>query len=287
MAMLCGCAAALLAAACGGATRQPEVQLQRAPENLARARHVVIVLIDGLRPDALTREHAPFVESRLAGCAYTLEARTVTPSVTLPSHASMISGLPPSKHRITWNSYQPERGNIRVTTIFDVAHDAGLHNALFGGKLKLLQLIKPDTVNEVSVSDRPGVEVMREAREHLARQRPHLTLIHLPDPDLAGHRYGWMSPQQLEAVRRMDALVGDLFATLEAFPEDESWAVILTSDHGGHGTHHGAATPLDTTIPWVICGNGVEPRQLPALSITATAAATLNALGLPADLPRD
>jgi predicted AlkP superfamily pyrophosphatase or phosphodiesterase len=278
-----GCAVLLSAAACS-VSRAPQTrpQPQPAPAGLAHASRVVIVLVDGLRPDAITGDDAPFLHSRLERCAYSLEAQTVRPSVTLPSHASMISGLDPKDHKVTWNSYWPERGYLRAPTIFDAAHEAGLATALFGGKRKLVQLAKPDTIDVVSSPDRPGAEVMGEALDYLARPRPGLVLIHLPDADAAGHRHGWMSREQLDAIRELDGELRRLFETLEG--QEESWAVIVTSDHGGHGTHHSAATPVDTTIPWILCGGGVEPRELPPLSITATARVALETLGLPTEL---
>jgi predicted AlkP superfamily pyrophosphatase or phosphodiesterase len=264
----------------GCAARGPvaDVEVQPAPEGLARAKHVVLVLVDGLRPDSITAENAPFLRDRLEVCAYTLEAQTVRPSVTLPAHVSMVTGVPPNKHKVTWNSHAPRRGYVRVETVFDVVHRAGMSTALIGGKKKLLHLVRPDVVDYVSTSDRRSADVIEEALPFLASQRPQLTLLHLPDVDLAGHQKGWMSKRQLEVIRETDGMLRRLFETLESF--EESWAVILTSDHGGHGRHHEGATAQDTTIPWIVCGSDVDPAELPPVSITATAGTALGILGL-------
>jgi len=280
--MLLGCLVLVLAPSCA-AKKPAQVELQDPPAGLARARHVVIVLIDGLRADAVTAQNAPFLHAELAHCAYTLEAQTTKPSVTLPSHASMISGVPPSEHRVTWNTYEPRRGTIGVRTIFDVAHEAGLSVALFGGKEKLQQLAKPGTLDRLSTNERFAAEVMDEALPYLAEKRPNLTLLSLPDVDRAGHAQGWMSDFQREAIRNTDDLLRRLFETLEQYPAEESWAVILTADHGGHGHHHSGGARIDTTIPWILCGGGVQPAKLAPLSITATARVTLQILGLQAD----
>lgn len=271
----------------GCAARGPaaEVEVQPAPRGLARAEHVVVVLVDGLRPDAITVEGAPFLHGKLAVCAYTLEAQTVRPSVTLPAHVSMVTGLPPSKHKVSWNRYSPRRGHVRKETVFDAAHRAGLSTAMFGGKEKLLHLVRPGVVDFVSTSDRTSSEVLQEALPYLSAQRPQLTLLHLPDVDVLGHRWGWMGKRQLEAVRETDRMLQRLFETLEAF--EESWAVILTSDHGGHGRHHDGATAPDTTIPWIVCGNEVDPAELPPVSLTATAGTALEILGLDTVLNSD
>jgi len=271
----------------GCVAKKSKVQVQPPPEGLARAKHVVIVLVDGLRPDSITTEHSPFLHGALERCAYTLEAQTIQPSVTLPAHASMVSGLPPSEHRITWNTYEPRRGHIQVETIFDVAHEAGLTTALIGGKEKLLHLVRPGVVDKVSTSDRLSHEVMEDALPYIASERPNLILIHLPNLDLVGHSAGWMSEEQLESVRANDDHVRHLFETLGRFPPEESWALILTADHGGHGRYHGTRAWQDTTIPWIVCGGAVEPAELSPVSITATAPTALEILGLETELNAD
>ena len=47
-------------------------------------RKVLLILADGMRADALEACGNPFVGEFLHGSAYTLRARTVMPSVTLP-----------------------------------------------------------------------------------------------------------------------------------------------------------------------------------------------------------
>ncbi|HEY5902494.1 MAG TPA: alkaline phosphatase family protein, partial [Anaerolineales bacterium] len=62
---------------------------------------VVIISIDGLRPDAIDAAPMPVLQELLRGGAYSLSAQTVMPSTTLPAHTSMLSGLCPSAHGIT------------------------------------------------------------------------------------------------------------------------------------------------------------------------------------------
>jgi phosphonoacetate hydrolase len=71
---------------------------------------VLILSIDGLRPDAIALAPMPNLLAILQNSAYTLSAQTVYPSVTLVAHASMLSGLCPSKHGVDWNDYLPEKG---------------------------------------------------------------------------------------------------------------------------------------------------------------------------------
>lgn len=240
-----------------------------------RAR-VAIVSVDGLRPDALVPAEALNILALAQRGARALEARTVFPSITLPAHASMLSGCQPAVHGLTWNDYQAERGAIQVPTVFSLAHGAGLRTALVAGKEKLRHLDAPGTLDSfVLVTDGDGAAATAAVTE--AARGFGLLFVHLPDVDLTGHAHGWMSTEYLAAVARADAAVGRILAAL---PRDTT--VILTADHGGHGTSHGSADPADMRIPWIVAG----PRIPPGLELRApvqiedTAATAAHVLGL-------
>ena len=79
--------------------------------------------------------------------AYSLNAQTVYPSVTLVSHASMLGGVCPSKHGVDWNDYLPERSFAIGTDLFDLAHTAGLQTVMYVGKKKLRQVTEPSSTD--------------------------------------------------------------------------------------------------------------------------------------------
>src|SRR5262245_62181782 len=60
--------------------------------------HVVIISEDGLRPDALLPEYAPRHLELMAEGAVARDATTIEQAYTLPSHASMLSGVPAEMH---------------------------------------------------------------------------------------------------------------------------------------------------------------------------------------------
>ena len=67
---------------------------------------VVLILLDGMRPDAL--DGIPLVEELRKTASYTLDAETVFPSVTLPCHMSLFHSVDPSRHGILSNTYTPQ-----------------------------------------------------------------------------------------------------------------------------------------------------------------------------------
>lgn len=271
--------AALLSAGCAE-SRKP-VRLRAAPLELARADHVVIVVVDGLRADGVAPLLMPKLHTRLLEeSAYTLEARTVRPGKTLPAHTSLVTGLTPQQHGVEWNSHRPELLPIEMTTIFDVAHQAGRSTAIFAGKTKLLLIAPPDALDRRSICDRDNSEILIEALEHIVEEQPQLTLIHLPDTDRVGHRHGWMSKKQFATLNELDQQLAQLFAQLTELRRSGSWALILTADHGGSGFFHGGGTPEESTVPWMVWGDGVEPRELEPLSLLETAPTALRILEL-------
>jgi len=116
-------------------------------------RTVVIVSWDGGKPSVIRalaqRGELPTIRSLMADGSYTFIAETIVPSSTLPSHASMLTGLSYRRHGVDWNSYQPEKGTVTVTTIFELAKKAGLRTAMVFSKEKFKHLAKPKTVDVV------------------------------------------------------------------------------------------------------------------------------------------
>src|SRR5690242_8821085 len=86
---------------------------------IPEAEHVLLISIDGCRPDVLLRAKTPNVHKLVESGSYTFWARTIPPAITLPAHASMLTGVTPEKHGITWNK-QVEDADIarpKVPTI--------------------------------------------------------------------------------------------------------------------------------------------------------------------------
>ena len=252
------------------------------PTSSHRASRVLILSIDGLRPDAIQAAPMPNLLNLMqTSAAYTLNARTVFPSVTLVSHASMLGGVCPSKHGVYWNDYLPTLGYASGTDLFDIAHAYGLRTVMHVGKEKLRQVTEPFSTDVFTyVNDRDLVVTQRLLDDF--PQDFGLLFVHFPLVDGMGHVYGWMSPEQLSVVFRADEALGLILAELEARGLRDETLIIVTADHGGHSTTHGSSLPEDMTIPWIASGPGVQPRVLTTQVHTMdTAATAAYALGLP------
>ncbi len=274
-------ASGLFAIACGAASL-PTSPAIPTPTPAAPVR-VVIVSIDGLRPDAVQQLNPPNLRALREKGAYTWQAQTITPSNTLPSHVSELTGYPPARHGITWDDYLPAKGTIQVPTIFLAARRANQRTAMVAGKEKFNTLRDTAEMDVFVGGTRSDADVAEQAVAQLYTG-VDLLFVHLPDVDLAGHATSWMSATFLDKVAKADAAVGRIMGALP-----ENTTLIVTADHGGHGSNHGTTDRLDMTIPWIVAGPRIRPGYaitgpVSTLDTTATAAYVLG-LTLPADVP--
>ncbi len=257
------------------------------------ADHVLVISIDGLRPDAIQRFNAFTILRLMREGSYALTAQTILPSKTLPSHISMLTGVDADAHGITWNDERvDDHGHVDVPTVFGLAKADGFRTAAFFSKTKFHHLEAPNTIDYVR-SPRGGIfdfrwdaaRTVKEFGRHLASgEAPNLVFVHIGEPDYAGHVFGWMGRAYGNAVRAADQAVAQLLDRAEDRFGRGNFTVILTADHGGHDRNHGSEYPRDTTIPWIVWGKGVAAGvELPAgIRTMDTAATALWLLGVDA-----
>lgn len=255
-----------------------------APVPPPQAERVLIISFDGLPPGGIGKAPMSRLITLMESSAYSLSAQTILPSSTLPSHASMLTGLCPAKHGVYWNDYVPENGYALGVNLFDLAHDAGLRTVMVVGKEKLRQLVRPESTDVYIYKEDDSTITTLAVAE--IREGFGLMFVHLPSGDISGHEWGWMGAIQMWHYRQDDKYLGAILDTLDKRGLLESTLIILTADHGGYRTSHGGDLPQETTIPWIVSGPGVIPGPLSSfIQTTDTAATAAFMLGLP--IPRE
>jgi len=237
----------------------------------AATKHVFIISFDQGNPALIQRSAMPTFNGMAAAGAHTWSAYTIVPSLTLPSHTSMLTGVGPQVHQVLWNDYQTNKGLVKVPTIFSLAKQRGLVTAMFVGKEKFEHLVLPGSV-DAFVWPHPEDDARAVAQMFAAQVgtlKPNLCFIHFRDPDTAGHKYGANSPEKMSALANCDAALKLIMDAIAAAGLTDSSVIILTADHGGHNAKdkegktigtHGSAETEDVTIPWVVWGRGVKPH---------------------------
>lgn len=243
------------------------------PEPVPVATSVLAVSIDGLNPRALRRlgrERTPVLHRLRRTGASTLNARTaVEQTETLPNHTTMVTSrridARRGGHGVTWNDDRTRPRTVQaaaghdVSSVFRQVHRAGRRTALFASKTKLSLFERswPVAVHRDVVRTDNG-RLARVVRRDLRAGPRALRFVHLSEPDVVGHRRGFMSAAYLDAVARVDRLLGTLLTTLRRQGIADTTVVVVTADHGGAGSGHGDPTLLaNYRIPFLARGPGV------------------------------
>ena len=221
---------------------------------------VILILVDGMRPDGFEQCGNPFVEELKKNSAYTLNAKTVFPSVTLPCHFSLFYGVSPEKHKIFTNTYAPQ--DVYLEGLFERIKMVRKKSCMYYSwePLRELSHLKSITSSEyVNISNFKDVDsiVTERAIKGIKEINPDFAFVYLGMTDAVGHKMGWMEENYLNCVS--DA-IDDVKKIVDATKGE--YAIVLTADHGGHGTSHGTNTDEDMTIPLIIYGDDVEKGEL-------------------------
>ena len=253
------------------------------------AKYALVITVDGLRPDAISKSDAPNIKSLMKGGSNSLEALTVIPSRTIPAHTSLVTGLNSKRHGMELNQWTPIMGYVDTETMFSIAKKHGLKTAMFVGKDKLEYLAKPGSVDHFEStreSPRSVQEIIARFSSYVKADKPELVLIHFPEPDLTGHKAGWMSKEYIKAFEDVDRAIGEILVSLRKAGIYDNTFIVITADHGGHGKGHGSSNLYDMTIPWIAFGKGVMKghKIREKVFIYDTAPTILFALGIEAPL---
>jgi len=251
-------------------------------------RRVVLVVLDGLRPDAIRQFGLRRVAAFAQNGASTFTAQTVNPSITPCAMASLLTGAAPERHGIRSERIQLPRPRGPV---HPVARELARHSMPSSFFMPRVPFLMRGIASKLATALGLGLfrhhgddagEVLAAARRSLDTQTRGLIVLHWLDADRAGHASGWMSQEYGEAAQRMDAALGALEEAVDL--SDPTTLLIALADHGGGGAtprHHNSAHPLDTTIPVMLVGGAVVPGELGAgVSLTDVPATILWALGV-------
>lgn len=220
---------------------------------------VLLILADGMRPDAL--RGVPFAEHLLERSAYTLRARTVFPSITLPCHMSLFHSVDPQRHGISTNTYTPQ---VRpINGLCEQLSLAKKTTAFFYDWQELRDLARPGSLDAGFYyrGYRPGTSALLadEAIRYLTREVPDFVFLYFGLPDHVGHscKSGWMGPEYLQSVQEVWEQIQRVMDAA-----GNGYTVFITADHGGHDRVHGTELPEDMTIPVICCGPMFQPGEI-------------------------
>ena len=243
----------VVAAAAWYFTRSNAFEIERNAD-----RNILLVTIDTLRADALGtyggRATTPALD-RLAASGARFDFVHAHAVVTLPSHASILSGRYPYEHGIRDNTGY--RFPAATPTLPTLLKAQGFVTAAFVGGFPLVRQFglatgfdvyddRLGTRGERAEAERPAPDVVRAAREWIGKQQGKwLTWIHVYDPHTP-----YAPPPEWASRFPADPYLGEVSAVdaaLAGLLDDLASAtrptlVVVTADHGESLGEHGEAT---------------------------------------------
>lgn len=244
---------------------------------------VLLILADGFKPDMVVDSGNPYGKHLLELGSYSLEAKTVFPSVTLPCHMSLFHSVEPDRHGILTNTYVPQSRPVKG--LCEQLSDAGKTCAFFYDWEELRDLSRPSSLTysffvsgEKNSYEKADEMVLHNALSYLSDEKPDFAFVYLGLTDAVGHSYGWMTDEYVKGCAASIERIRNLAECLK-----EEYHIIITADHGGHGRDHGTRMAEDMLIPVICIGEGFEPgRQLGDVSICDLAPTIVSMLGVSA-----
>jgi len=143
-------------------------------------KRVLIISIDGMRPDVLLRAKAPNIRELMLHGSFTFWAESTETANTLPTHVSMLTGVTPAKHNIAWNDDREAESNTFSTpTLFELAKKAGYTTSMVVGKHKLRMIAKPGMVDWLKAPDKTTIDDAPSIAARAAQLLRALTARHV------------------------------------------------------------------------------------------------------------
>lgn len=221
---------------------------------------MILISIDGMRPDGLQQCGHPFVNELEKRCSFTYWASSVYPTVTFPCHFSMAHSVTPQRHGILTNTYVPQ---VRpVNGLFERITALGGISAMFYGWEPIRDIASPGTLMFANfmnayTGESVDTELTNKAVECITKHTPDFVFLYMVDTDeKGGHDNGWMSDEYL---RRIFIAVDNVKRIFDAFADQ--YSIIVMADHGGHDRSHGTEMPEDMTVPLFCYGNDFIPGK--------------------------
>jgi membrane-anchored protein YejM (alkaline phosphatase superfamily) len=250
---------------------------------------VVLVILDGLRADAIDTYALPNLIRLRRAAAFTTEATTIEPSVTWAAMTSLMTGVSPAMHGVVSDTIQLPRPRTELHPLPSLLAEHGLPStAMLASIPRLFKAVAALIGRRLGVGDlrfagTGAEEILSSARDRLDDQRRGLIFLHWPDADRAGHDFGWMTTQYQRAAIDLDRSLGRLLDVID-LDNDPDTLLIALADHGGGGVDprdHMTDHRHDRTIPMCFAGPRVVPGDLgPGLSLLDVPPTILWALGI-------
>ncbi|MDR2027359.1 MAG: alkaline phosphatase family protein [Prevotellaceae bacterium] len=230
--------------------------------------HVYVIGVDGLSSEGLNKAQTPHMDELIRNGVLCDPVRTVLPSSSAPNWASMLMGAGPEVHGITSNEWRLDRHDLDPIVTNEYGYFPGVLSVICAQRpdLKTAMLYHWDGFGHLFEKELPSLnqrfpnekETASAIAGYIKKEKPAFIFSQLDHVDAAGHKFGHMSPEYLNAVTLTDSLVGIITKAVHEAQIEDKTMIFIVSDHGGIGHGHGGMNWKEVTVPFILSGAGVK-----------------------------
>ncbi|MBT2544551.1 alkaline phosphatase family protein [Streptomyces sp. ISL-44] len=274
---------------------------------------VLVIGIDGAVLDRVKAANAPNLKGLMAQgltARSTLYANPMAATSSGPGWSTIATGVWPDKHGVKDNSFTGKNYTAYPDFLTRIENAKPALNTYAAADWEPITstdaggpIFSPKVDKRLSLKgDRDGYgsedpKIAAAAAAELQGQNPDAAFVYLGEIDVAGHSYGAASQQYLDAIGRVDTLIGQVLTAVQNRPtySQENWKILVTTDHGHTNSGgHGGSTIQERGTFVIAKGAGIAAGSVrddvKLVDVAATALAQVGVStaaldGVPLDAP--
>ncbi|MCH2022635.1 MAG: alkaline phosphatase family protein [Saprospiraceae bacterium] len=255
------------------------------PLSITAQQKVLIIGIDGCRPDALQTAYTPNIDSLISESTYSYDALTEPPTWSGVGWSGMLTGVWRNKHGVSDNSFFGSNFGSYPHFMKRVED--------FDSSLYTVSICNWSPVNSQIVGSTPLNVISNPSNDSLVgatavsilnNTDPDVIFLHFDDVDHEGHAHGFSPtvPEYMSAIEASDRHIGYIMNALKSRANYtmEDWLVIVSTDHGGIGSSHGGSSFEERNIFYIAHKKGHPPTKISRTTVISNSNCLLDSMGL-------
>jgi hypothetical protein len=214
-------------------------------EDKTGSKRLLLLGIDGCRPDCLQLAHTPNIDTLLQNGAYSLKVLGDCTGRTIPGWYTVLSGVRPEKHRLMNDDLPDEpdesddatqalhRFPTFIKRLAEVRH--GLRCKMFSS-IEGIHILCENQFETAAQTDNDDMLADRLISSLRNANCPDVLVGLFQEVDVTGHHYGF-SPEiseYIESIQDADLHVGKIMSAVQSRKQyGEDWLVVVCTTHGG------------------------------------------------------
>ena len=199
---------------------------------------ILLLGIDGLRPDCLLFANTPILDNLIQKSSFTFDAITNSETISGPSWSAIFTG---KKNTFTgiYNNEKVENKNFKweSSNIFTELKKINVHTESIVSTWSGIPNIVQNSSNLTFIDNENVIENDKEivdlSLKYIKQNKlqSELLFTYLNSIDFYGHKYGFtlQSKEYIRMTEQVDTMLSELIENAI----QQRWSIIVTTDHGG------------------------------------------------------